>query len=335
VTAPSWRADIHREEDIVEEIARVWGYDRIPEAMPIGAPMGSESPEAAFLTSVKAAMIRLGFTETLHHTLSGEQPLDLPAERVMLRHPLSPELSMLRCSLLPGLAHSGAKNRARDLSLFEVGNVFHGEHEFPMLGFLIAGHTSEPHWQDSRRPDADFYTAKGIVEQLLAVTGRTGEFEPSTDARLHPTRQARLVRGGEELAVIGQVRDDLVSALDLPKGTVVGEVDLKALLESDKCDAEYEAISHFPAIRRDFSMSIPKGVEYATIAAALSEAAGSLAESVTPLSVFEGKGVEAGERAIAVSLSLRHGERTLTDEEANAIQEAAWRLLEGLGARRR
>ncbi len=332
---PSWRSDIHREEDLIEEIGRVWGYERVPEALPTGAAMGGETPESAFLTKCRNAMLRMGFTEVLNHTLCADSPLDIAAERVALRHPQSPELALLRSSLLPGVSMSMARNRGRDIQIFEIGRVFHGSWEFAMLGIGMSGRLLEEDWNQPQSPNADFYSAKGVVEKLMEMAERVGEFRETSDARFHPGRRGALFDGDEELAVFGAVLPEIANKLDLPKGSLLAEIDLHALFNAPKVERIYTPISQFPSVRRDFSISIAKSVSYIEIERAIRQAAGELADRVWPISSYEGKGIEPGHHGIAVALVLRDRERTLTDEEANDVCENAWKKLESLGATRR
>jgi phenylalanyl-tRNA synthetase beta chain len=334
-TAPSWRSDIHREDDLVEEIGRLWGYERIPEALPIGAAMGGEDDEASFYSLCRLGMLRMGFTEVLNHTLCEESPLDIQSERVRMRHPQAPELALLRSSILPGVAQAVVRNRGRDLQLFEVGRVFHGEQEFTMLGFAMVGRLLEEDWSDPASPKADFFSAKGVIERLATIAERRIHFVETDDPRFHPGRRGAIATENEALGVFGEVLPEIAAKLDLPKGCVLSEIDLAALFRAPITERLYEPISHFPSVRRDFSMTISKSIPYEIIESAIRNAATSLAERIWPISTYEGKGIEPGTHALAVGMVLRHPERTLTDEEANEICEQAWQSLIDLGAIRR
>lgn len=333
--APSWRSDIEREDDLIEEIGRVWGYERIPEAIPPGAAMGGEEPESAFYSKCRRAMLRMGFTEVLNHTLCDESPLDPTADRVRLRHPQAPEHALLRSSLLPGLAKAAAKNRGRDMQLFEIGRVFHEEHEFTMLSFAMCGQLLEEDWSQQASPQADFFVAKGVIEELLRLANRSAAFRETDDRRFHPGRRAAAYNRDEQLVVFGELLPELATELDLPEQFAMGEFDLTSLFRASEVESTYKPISHFPHVRRDFSMTIAKSVPFSSVERAIRDAAGELAERIWPLSTYEGKGIAPGFHALAVGLILRHPERTLTDEEANDIREQAWLRLTGLGASRR
>ncbi|MBA3725976.1 MAG: phenylalanine--tRNA ligase subunit beta [Armatimonadetes bacterium] len=332
---PTWRNDLTLEEDLVEEIGRLWGYDKIPEALPFGStPQGGESPEAAIRTQARNAMLRLGFAEVANHTLTDHSPLDSCGEKVQLRNPAAPELAFLRNSILPGLARTAAKNRGRSLRLFEVGRIF-SDYESRSLAFLLSGKLTPDHWKDSTGPDADFYAAKGVVEQVASLLGRDVEFEPSADRRFHPNRQAKVVAGGGCAGILGEIEVDTADSLDLPSGVLMGELNIETLFASDRRKIEYEPISQHPPVRRDLAFSIPKEISYTQIESAIQSAIGENAEEIWLFDVYEGKGIPEGEHSLGVAVLLRDRSRTLTDEEANDARVRALEAIKILGAKER
>lgn len=334
VTPPSWRQDLLLEEDYIEEIGRVWGYEKIPEKLPGGATQqGGESMDAAFRTKLHTAMLRLGFSEVVNHTLTQPSRLDAPGDLLRLRNPAAPELAHLRNSLLPGLAASAAKNRGRDLFLFEIGRVFRQESESRSLAFLMSGKLLPEHWKAKETPTAEFFDVKGVAESLFILIGRRFITSSNSDGRFHSSKQAAL-RGedGSALGVFGEVSSDIAQELDLPLGTLVCELDINATFALPAEGRIYQALNPYPAVRRDLAFVIDKSVAYQEIESA---AKGELVEHVRIFDVYEGKGIPQGKHSLAISMILRHPKRTLTDEEANEAQERALRALEGLGAQRR
>ena len=273
-------------------------------------------------------MLRLGFTEVVSHTLTQASILDPKAGHVRLRNPAAPELAYLRCSLLPGLASTAAKNRGRDLFLFEIGRVFDGDSERRSLAFLMSGKLLLEHWQKKQAPEADFFAAKGIVEEAASLIGREVKFDQSRDSRFHPTRQASV----KDVGIIGELSGDICEELDVPLGSLAAELNIDALFEIPEKQTIYEPLSHFPAVRRDLAFIIDKSVPYATIA---EKVEGDLVEEVRLFDVYEGKGIPKGKHSLALAMVLRHPAKTLTDEEANEERERAFRVLESLGAQRR
>jgi phenylalanyl-tRNA synthetase beta chain len=330
--APAWRNDLALEEDFVEEIGRLWGYDRIPEALPPGAPQGGESKDTAFVSALHGAMLRTGFTEVVTHTFGSQSPLD-SGDAVLLRNPAAPELARLRTSLLPGIVSVASRNRGRPLFLFEIGRVFPAGHEARSLGFLMSGGLLPSHWKGEKPPAADFFAAKGVVEQLGALCGRNFDFSPSSDPRLHPTRQAAVSAAGKILGLIGELGSEIAKALDAPSGTLVAELDIETILSCPEVSKSYSPLSQFPSVRRDIAVVVAKNVPYSRIADAIALAGDELTEDVTLFDAYEGQGIEEGEHSLAFAWTLRHKSKTLTDEEANLALERAIKSLKELGGR--
>ncbi|MDQ2985186.1 MAG: phenylalanine--tRNA ligase subunit beta [Armatimonadota bacterium] len=332
---PSWRADVTMEEDLVEEIGRLWGYEKIPEALPHGSPMGGLGVEAAFRKRLKSAMLRLGFAETLTHSLCDESPLDPAGVAVHLRNPAAPELGLLRRSMLPGIAEAAAKNRGRPLALFEVGRVFDVGRERRSLGIIVSGDVEAAHWAGGKPHSHDFYSLKGVVEGVFALVGRPLEIAASADNRYHPGRCASILSGGNHLGVMGEISPAIAEKLDLPRGSLGAEIDVDSLISSDEAVPVYQRLSPYPPVRRDFAFVIPVTVGYAEVHAAIDAASEGLAERIWLFDVYAGKGIVAGHHSMGVAAVLRHPERTLTDEEANAFSERAFQSIAALGGVRR
>jgi phenylalanyl-tRNA synthetase beta chain len=326
---PSWRKDLQIEEDLVEEIGRLWGYEKIPEALPVGSAMGGYGAEAAFRKRLKAAMLRLGFAETLTHTLCGASSLS-SGDGVAVRNPAAPELSHLRTSLLPGLAEVAAKNRGRALALFEIGRVFVGG-ERRSLAMLWSGALAPAHWEGGKPANVDFFAMKGALEALGGLVGREMAFAPTVDARFQEGRRAAVIAGGQNLGVIGEIAPSLAESLDLPAETFGAEIDIDALMAVPEAEVEYRGLSPYPAVRRDFAFVIDKSVDYAKLEQAVRNAADGLAEDIRLFDVYAGKGIAEGKHSLGIALTLRHPERTLTDAEANAISERAFAEIKRLG----
>jgi len=336
VTPPSWRDDLNIEDDLVEEIGRLHGYENIPEKLPSGStPQGGEVELGSFLTRTRHAMLRLGFVEILTHTFRPPSPLDPECERVRVRNPVSPELALLRPSLLPGLAEAASRNRLKTMRFFEIGRIFRDGWEFPALAMMLAGNLLEEHWEQKDAPPIDFFSSKGILEELFKVLRRPLSFEASKDQRLHPFRQASVMSDSRKIGVFGQLLPRLAEEMDLPDVTFIAELDLSSLSEVPELKSIYRPFSPFPPVRRDIAMSIAKTISYSEIEKRLREGAGEVLEKIWLFDVYEGPGIEKGHHSLAFALILRHPSRTLTDEEANEIRERAFRNVEELGAKRR
>lgn len=336
VTPPSWRSDIHREDDLVEEIGRVWGYENIPEVSPAGTtPLGGIAPLPAFLKKAREAMLRCGFVEVLNHTLGSVSELSGNSTPVELRNPGSPDMSLLRTSILPGLAKTIRKNKGRHLCAFEIGSVFQVDNEFPMLGIIMQGPMLGSHWEGGNAPKSDFYAIKGIVETLSKTLHRRISFSDTNDNRLHSTRRARIMCSESEIGMLGQVDPAVAEKEDLPKDTVLAEINLVSLFNAPETVPVYSTLSPFPSLRRDLAMVVSTSVSYAEIESEIRNSAGPLLEDVWLFDRYQGKGVETGKHSLAIALVLRKSDGTLTDDEANGVLSDAWTRLQKLGATQR
>lgn len=329
VTAPTWRPDIVREDDVVEEIGRVHGFDRIPEALPIGATTrGGQSVTERTVEKLRHLLMAAGFSQCMSHSLRDESPLDGPQDRIGPRVPASPEHALLRNSLLPSLADSARRNGGRDVHLFEVGRVFwtgEGYQEHRRVALLSHGNLFPPNRAKEPVPTADFFSLKGVLTSLCSdLKFSTPE---SPDPRLHPTRQAVV----EGLGVLGEIHPDAAEAIGLPGGTVLCELDLEALADRMGEDIHYHPISRNPAVRRDIAVIVDKQVAYESLQKAIEEACGEVLEKQWLFDVYEGTGIPEGKHSLGIALQFRKFEN-FTDEEANQVREQAAEALERLGA---
>ena len=326
ITAPTWRPDIVREDDVIEEIGRVHGFDRIPETLPHGATTrGGQSAIEDAIDLIREKLLRAGFHQIVSHTLRDAHPLDASGERVGPRNPGSPELALLRNSTWPSLAEAAARNGGKNVHLFETGRVFDpvaGERR--MLGIYSHGSLYPTHRQNDPSPTADFFSLKGVAETLGADLG----FGSSNDPRLHPTRQAAV----QGLGVIGEIHPDSAEATGLPSGAVLLEFDLQQLATSAQKPLYYAPISRNPAVRRDIAFLVDKATPFASIERTLTNACGDVLEKLWLFDIYEGKGVPEGQHSLAVALQLRKMGENFTDEEANQVREQAVAALVSLGA---
>ncbi len=332
VEVPTWRIDVLREDDLVEEIGRVHGYEKIPEALPIGTtPLGGVHGADLLVDRLAEAMVRCGSVEIVNHTLRDVHPLDRGQKRVVVRNPHSPEIAYLRDSLLPGLADTSARNNHTDLRLFEIGRVFDGETESVSLGVLMVGQASRPHWQHADERQADFFEAKGVVEAVFRSIGASVDVTTADDPRLHPTRSATALVDGRPVGVLGQIHPDKAEASGLPEGTVLAEFDLSFLQELKPDDLRLRAFSKNPAVRRSITVHFPKGVPCRKMDHAISAAGGECLEKHWLSDIYEGQGVEPGHHSMTFALQLRKMGANLTDEEANQVRDSVAKALVALG----
>ena len=340
VIPPSWRPDIVREEDLIEELGRVHGYDRIPEKLPHGSTtMGGTRGYEAWEDKVRETVLRLGFSQTISHTLRDASPLDDPrVEKIGPRGMNDPEMMWLRSSTLSSLADAAKRNGAKDIQIFELGQIFGSLSgkivERTALGFLSQGAIDEPWWREKSPQQATFFSLKGILGQLFEKTLSSVEYRlPShPDSRLHPTRQAEILCPAGSIGIIGQINPDVANAVGLPTDTMLAEIDLSTAYAAARDIVHVSQISRNPAVRRDIAFLIEKNVPFEKIRRAIVGSAGPLLEDHWLFDVYEGKGVPEGNHSLAVALQLRKLGANLTDDEANQVREKVVSELAKLGA---
>jgi phenylalanyl-tRNA synthetase beta chain len=331
---PSFRPDVSREIDLVDEIACVRGFDAIPATLPAICASRDAGPREGLARRARNAGVALGLSEAI--TLAFASPRDLeavfaPAPVVTLQNPLGERGTVMRTSLLPGLLHALAHARRhgeRDARLFTVGTTFlasspprsdGGPDERLALTALLAG--ERPAWL--HRPEAvDVWDAKGVaqglVERLLRKTATVRRLEgDDRPGHLHPRGAAALEVDGLRVGVLGPVHPDVLDAFDLDEGALVVELDLQALEAAGARPGRFVAIPRFPASTRDLAVVVNDGVPAGDVEVAVREAAGDLGERVTLFDRFVGGSVPAGHASLALHVVYRAEGRTLTDVEVD------------------
>lgn len=342
VAPPSWRPDIVREEDLVEEFGRVHGYEKIPEAWPSGStPLGGPQGKELIKDRLRESLLRSGFSQMISHSLRSEHRLDEPCERVAPRNPASPDHNILRSSLMPGLAEAARRNGSKNLHIFEMGKVFfnwQGEYgETTYVALLSQGHLFPPNRQNEVVPTADFFTVKATLVDLFTGLGIQDQlsFEPLEDAddRFHPTRTARIMTASREfVGTIGQIHPSVASEVGLESDTVLAELAWDYLIVECKPELGIRSISRNPASRRDIAILISKQVPYSQIETAISKVGGEVLEKQWLFDVFEGKGVPEGSHSLGIGMQFRKMGANFTDEEANQVRDEIVAELGTLGA---
>jgi phenylalanyl-tRNA synthetase beta chain len=246
---------------------------------------------------------------------------------------------MLRNSILPSLADAARRNGSKDVQLFEQGRVFGksqtGYLESVHIGLLTSGSLRSAGWTAKDASEASFFTLKGAVEEILQIAGIECTWRPSSDARLHPTRQAELVGKFGVIGLIGQISPDVADQCDLSAQTVLAEINLDSAYADRRATPNLRNVSRYPGVRRDISVQLPKSVPYESVHQAIGAAIADTLERQWLFDVYEGKGIPEGSHSLAIALQLRKPDGTFTDEEANQEREKAVEALVGLGAIRR
>jgi len=332
VTAPSRRFDLAIEEDLIEEVARIHGYDAVPTTLPGGASRLVAPSEARIEGAVvRRHLAARGCLEALNYAFVDAtllQAWGATDGSVALANPLSAELGVMRTMLLPGLVAALGRNTARQQSrvrLFEIGNVFTARAgEAPLhtqrIAAAVCGTADPEQWGSASRP-VGFHDLKGALESLAAVSRARLEFRPSQPAWAHPGRSADVFRvdGDAEVRLgwIGQLHPRLAGELDIDVDVLAFELDLDPLVARPLPKATTR--SRFPSVRRDLAFVVPQDVAWGALAATVRSAAGPVLRDLVLFDVYQGKGVESGCKSLAMGLILQEETRTLTDHDVDAV----------------
>ena len=331
IAVPPYRyRDLEREIDLIEEIARLHGYDNFCETLPSKTEPGYLSPEYAAIRNVRSAFRAAGLTELMHYSLvktEGEN-------QVVLANPLFVEYSALRTEMLSGLIDAFQYNLEQGngaLNGFEVGRIFWKDgdvmEEADAVAGIIGGDPTVGKWQQGGRDRAlTWFEAKGILESVFQELGLAVEYQSdSSNSRLHPGRTAALSLNGKPLGIFGQLHPQLQQEKDLPEQVYVFQLDLAVLLaklgSSRNSTRKFAGYSSFPASDRDIAFFAPVEVGVAQMAGAMKKAAGSLLDSVELFDEYRGDNVPAGQRSLAFRLIYRAGDRTLSETDVEPAQQ--------------
>ena len=349
VKLPSWRLDLEREIDLIEEVARVYGYNRFADTLPSFAGAVRALPHAEQEATIRETLRALGFTEAVSSTfVSAEEAEEFGGGGVAIGNPLSAEAGMLRPSLAPGMATMLALNLHRDVSsvrLFEMGTVFSGStvEVKEKVGLALGATGAAVATELYKAEDALFYEVKGAVEALLAKFSGAVTFDASAlPAWIADGRGARVLLAGEPVGVFGELSAAELQARKLRQPCVIATMDGQRLFETALRQPVSRELSRFQAVERDFSFVFPDAVTWATIDAALHGAgAGLKAEelrSVRPVEIFrdaKGKAIPTGSYSLLLRTVFQSNERTLTEEEITRWTEWVVAELKGLGGTQR
>lgn len=334
VTAPARRFDLAIEEDLIEEIARIHGYDAIPTALPgTGARLQAPTEECVGDGDARRQLVARDYLEAVNFAFVDADLLAQwqAGEGVPLANPLSADLGVMRPSLLPGLVSALARNAARQqprVRLFELGKVFESREsglgnrdsqaptETSRIAAVACGSTRGEQWSEKSRA-VDFHDLKGDLDSLAALSNVELEYRQAAPAWGHPGRSAEVLRDGRSLGWIGQLHPRLQQVLGLDMDVVAFELDLDPLLARGIPVAR--ALSRFPSVRRDLAFVVADSVPWAAVAATVRQAAGPVLKQLSLFDRYVGKGVEPGFKSLAMGLILQEDSRTLTDREVEAV----------------
>lgn len=328
VTPPSYRFDLAIEADLVEEIARLYGYERIPAEAPRALLAMLGAPEARRSTlELAERLCARDYQEIITYSfVDADLERDLGrANAIALLNPIASPLSVMRTSLLPGLVGAARFNldrQAARIRLFEVGRCFlasaDGFSQPWRIGGICLGTAAPEQWGESARP-VDFYDVKGDLEALLDARTTWQAFESQT---LHPGQSARIVVGGKDIGWLGTLHPRWQQKYGI-KGAVAFEIERDALL--DLAVPEYTELSRFPAVTRDIACVIEEKYHFSTVLAALQDVAPPIVKELTLFDIYRGKGIDLGKKSLAFRVVMQDTEKTLDEQEI----VAAMNLLVG------
>ena len=339
-TSPSWRFDLAIEEDLIEEVARIYGYNNIPNLPPMAHLVMNEQPEADLpLKRARHLLVDRGFQEAITYSFVEPKAMSLlfpHQDPIILPFPISADMSAMRVSLWPGLINAVVYNQNRQqgrVRLFESGLRFikdeqaeNGIRQEPLLAGIISGNLADEHWSIPSRA-TDFFDLKGDVEALLELTGEAHRFSfvRGEHTALHPGQSAQVLRDGHPIGWIGVIHPSLEKKLGLKSKVVLFELELNALLKV-RIPVAGE-ISRFPANRRDLALVVDTAVTAADILHTAKKIGGNQIVGINLFDIYQGPGVPEGKKSLAISLVLQDTQRTLEDKE---IADTIANVVEGL-----
>jgi phenylalanyl-tRNA synthetase beta chain len=347
VHIPSWRLDIEREIDIIEELARLHGYDKFANTLPAYSGEVRDVPDAHKDARLRSSLLALGYNEAISLTFISKDDARRfsTAAELDLANPLSDEASVMRTSMVPSMLNMLAYNLNRgsdNIRLFEAGNVFEasGADSMPLeLKRISIGATGSVDAEvvHGLAPEAaarplSFFDLKGDIESLLAPFSHwTIYYDSETADYYHPGRSARAVMDGTTVAQFGQIHPDVAAARKLRQDVFVAEIYLDRLYQHDLRQVRYEALPRFPAVERDFSFVFDDGVEFEKIHQSVSGLGIAELRSFVPVEIFRGEKVGGGKYSILMRAKLQSSERTLRDDEVAQWAGQITKAMEALG----
>ncbi len=345
VTPPTYRYDLRIEEDYIEELARVHGFDRIPRTLNAYQPGFKPASESVVTVSaLKNALVHRGFREVVTFSFvddTVQQALHPEVDALLLANPISSDLAAMRCSLVPGLLSVMQKNTSRqnnDLRIFEAGLRFVPQKseliQESVIGGLITGRRYNENWADSSEM-ADLFDLKGDLEVLLGLANANQfEFVPGTQPFLHPGRSADIVCCDENVGWYGELHPKLQNSLDLSQNSLLFEIRLDALM--NRMVPAYQEISRYPSVRRDLSLLMPQQTTHRALEDCLVKHAPKWLQKIVTFDVYSGENIDKGMKSVALGLILQDFSRTLEEAEVDdAVAVVIRGLDQDLGVRLR
>jgi len=337
VKAPTCRFDISIEEDLIEEIGRIYGYARIPTNRGLSGMDMRSKPEASYdLHRAKQLLVDRDYQEVITYSFVSPEMqalIDPGIKGVSLANPISADMSIMRTSLWPGLLQTAQYNQSRQqgrVRIFESGLRFRDEAEGisqkMMLAGLITGDAMPEQW-NGKCGVVDFFELKGDLEAVLSLTGNGdgATFTAAEHPALHPGQTAIVEYQGEQIGWIGMLHPELENRLDLAGTSYLFEIELERIEEG--LLPEFEPLSKFPSIRRDIALVVEESVNFETVKRCIEKEAPQIIKDIRLFDVYTGENVDSGRKSLALGLILQEKSHTLTDEEVEGVVNAVLQRL--------
>ncbi|GAA0202327.1 phenylalanine--tRNA ligase subunit beta [Kangiella japonica] len=327
VSVPSFRFDIDNEESLIEELVRVYGYNKLPIRKPQGEmAMFMQNESRVFKDVLRDVLVNRGYQEIITYSFV-EPKLQAVLEPAMkplsLMNPISSEMGVMRTNLLPGLVQAAQFNTNRQqnrIRFFEIGLRFDTSsddlQQIPTIGGILAGRRHLESWEDDARK-VDFYDVKGDIEALLSTTKRRFDFVPSEKSILHPGQSADIHFSGKRVGYVGKLHPQTQQTVDLDLDVFVFEIDIDALSEREL--PEFTPLLKFPSIRRDLAVIVDENVKGGELIDFIVKIGGKLLTDAFIFDIYKGEHLEQGKKSVALAMTLRHPEKTLEDAEINKV----------------
>ena len=329
---PSYRFDIRIEEDLIEEVARVYGYNSIPNVAPTASLKMTTHNEATIaVNTFRNTLVTRGYQEAITYSFVDPKTqtiLHPESDALILPHPISSDMSAMRVSLMPGLLASLVYNQNRQqprIRLFEHGLKFlrdekaeNGVNQVAVIGGVITGLSHGEHWVEEKRT-VDFYDLKGDVEALLSLTNDVNRFEIKAEQSdgLHPGQSATIYVDGKKVGFLGAVHPQVQKSLDINNATYVFEIEMSALENRNLPQAQ--GVSKFPSNRRDIAILVEDHVKSGDILSVIEKVGGNQLVDLNLFDVYKGKGIEPNYKSLAIALTLQAVDRTLEEKDINLV----------------
>ena len=346
VEVPSFRPDLEREVDLIEEVARLYGYDQIPVTMPVGTVDAKLPPLRQRTKKVlQDGMVAAGFAEAINYSFVASDSVEkigIPANdrrsvQVGILNPLSEDQSVMRTSLVPSLLETVSRNlnfRSSDLRLFELRPVFLVSSESGAcieqlsLTAVMSGQREPEGWSQSAAT-VDFYDLKGVVEELLATIGISDVIYDSEISQpyLHPGKSCRLLSGSQQLGFLGEVHPEILTRFNIDQPVYLCELDIEVILTLSGEFSQFKPLSRFPDMLRDSALLLDESVTAAQVMEIVNRGKNKFFESAIIFDLYTGKGIPAGKKSLAIRVRYRDLEKTLTEVEVNKSHDRLIRSL--------